>query len=133
MRAHESRLVSSGGNSEIGWTAIPKKVYVGDTHNLTVRLSPAIRTESGELIQLRDPNSDSDLLKFFSLTVGTHIGTVGTQSGKHLEMELLAAAVTIDGEKKQRQSLDSGNLQFSWNCFFENSGESFYQSNIEAD
>jgi hypothetical protein len=106
----------------VGWTAVPKKVYVGDTHNLTVRLSPAIRTESGELIQLTDPNSDSDFLKYFSLTVGTHIGTVGAQSGKHLETELLAAAVTIDGEKKQRQSLDSPNLQFSWNCFFENSG-----------
>jgi hypothetical protein len=101
-----------------GEVKLPKKVYVGDSQNISIDLQRVSKLlsvveeafsvhdkEGGKSIILRI-NQASDVEKF-------------------LEVELQAAALTIDGEKKQRHILKRPNLYklvYLWNCYFPNSG-----------
>jgi hypothetical protein len=98
-----------------GEATVPKKVYLGDSRNISVALRPTLwiptvhtesfhsqDTESGHSVILQ-ALKDSNLEQF-------------------LEVELLAAGVSVDGEKKQHHPLTSQILSYRWNCYFPNSG-----------
>nr|QNO50568.1 hypothetical protein HGEBJNHG_00043 [Methanosarcinales archaeon ANME-2c ERB4] len=99
-----------------GEAVLPKKVYAGDSHSISINLNPAfwIPPTGTEPLRIQDTRSGKSIvvqiLRDSSLE-------------QFLEIELLAAGLTVDGEKKQRQPLTSQPLPYCWNCHFPNSGD----------
>lgn len=58
--------------------------------------------------------------------IALHIPTEGTSDGYLLEVELLAAGLTVDGNRLQRQPLGARLLSYRWNCYFPNSGKHIF-------
>lgn len=112
--------IESGGKIEyikyVGEAVLPRKVYAGDSHSISINLNPAfwIPPTGTEPLRIQDTRSGKSIvvqiLRDSSLE-------------QFLEIELLAAGLTVDGEKKQRQPLTSQPLPYCWNCYFPNSGD----------
>lgn len=99
----------------VGEAALPMKVYVGDSHSISINLKPifGILQTGAEPLRIQDTKSGKSvavqILRDDSLQ-------------QFLEIELLAAGLEVGGEKKQRQTLISQTLSYRWNCYFPNSG-----------
>jgi hypothetical protein len=100
-----------------GVAHIPIRVYEGDSYNITVDLRPSIRKplESVSSIRFQRMKDKDDVS--LNLNVLRHSG-----QQEFLELEMLAAGFTVEGDKKQKQVLTADSLRYQWNCFFENSG-----------
>jgi len=100
-----------------GVAHIPIRVYEGDSYNITVDLRPSIREplEGVSSIRFQRMKDDDDV--YLNLNVLRHSG-----QQEFLELEMLAAGFTVEGDKKQKQVLTADSLRYQWNCFFENSG-----------
>jgi hypothetical protein len=103
-----------------GLCTIPSRVYVGNSHNVSLSLgcvSPRIQLEDSVDTWLKERFSaiDAEGGKSVSLTV--------KGDTTFIEVELMAAGISVDGEKVQRQSVNEQVLVFVWNCHFANSGD----------
>jgi hypothetical protein len=98
-----------------GVARLPKKVYEGDSRNITLILNrqslranlhyETLVTEdvaSGKQVTLDIPEQNN--------------------SERFLEVELQAAAFTVDGDRKQKQPLQRERLEYRWNCHFQTTG-----------
>ncbi len=99
----------------VGEAALPMKVYVGDSHSISINLKPTfgIPQTGAEPLRIQDTKSGK--------LVTVQILRDGSLQ-QFLEIELLAAGLEVGGEKKQRQTLTSQTLSYRWNCYFPNSG-----------
>jgi hypothetical protein len=98
-----------------GEMKLPSRVYEGDSQNISIELRPRFHYPSTDSEYLRVRNVGA------STTVNLSFNRDITQQ-QYLEAELLSAGLTIEGDKKQRQSLNSRELLYRWNAFFPNSG-----------
>lgn len=100
-----------------GVAHIPIRVYEGDSYNITVDLHPCISIPSESVSSIRFQRmKDKDDISL-NLNVLRH-----SDQHEFLELEMLAAGFTVEGDKKQKQVLTADSLRYQWNCFFENSG-----------
>ncbi len=83
-----------------GEVRLPKKVYVGDSQNISIDLSRVYKLLS--VAQEAFHVHDNEGGKSVALQI-SHAGDME----KFLEVEFQAAAVTIDGEKKQQHVLNT--------------------------
>ncbi len=98
-----------------GEAALPRKVYEDNSRNISINLK---RTFS-------IPDEDSDPLQIQDIRSGKSIVLKILQDSsleQFLEIELLAAGLTVGGDKKQRQNLTLDTLSYHWNLYFPNSG-----------
>ena len=95
-----------------GALEMPHKVYVGNSHNISLKLL----AEEQEEITIPD----------YKYLAGTpHIELcigIDSRGDNFLEVELQAATATISGERIQRTALPSREMFYRWNCYFQNSG-----------
>ena len=98
-----------------GEATLPKKVYEGDSQNISVDLRPAfwILAIPEEAFSIQNMKSGKSI-KLQLLQDSTF--------EQFLEVELLAAGLTVDGDKRQRCRLTLEKLSYRWNCYFPNSG-----------
>ncbi len=98
-----------------GEATLPRQVYVGDSHSISVVLRPAPRApEIGhKQLRIRDTKRGKSIVIDIPRDIDTE---------QFLEIELLAAGLEVAGEAKQRQPLTSPTLSYWWNCYFPNSG-----------
>lgn len=98
-----------------GEATLPRQVYVGDSHPISVVLRPTSRisTTRREQPHVRDTRHGKLIVMDIDWDAGLE---------QFLEIELLAAGLEIAGEEKQRQPLNSPRLTYWWNCYFPNSG-----------
>jgi hypothetical protein len=99
-----------------GGITMPKKVFVGDSHTISFVLEQINRPyhEWNESLIVEDTDSG----KWVRLRVPIQPGKANS-----LEVELLAAGVSLDREGRQEQQLlASRKLVYHWNCHFPNSG-----------
>lgn len=98
----------------VGDATLPKKVYVGDSANLSIDLRRVRRLLSGieETLSSRDKEGG----KFITLLI---------REDATLEVELQAAALVFDSEKKKQEQrvASKQKLSYRWNCYFPNSGK----------
>lgn len=99
----------------VGEAALPMKVYVGDSHSISINLKPTFGTLQTGAKPFRTQDTKS------GKSVAVQILRDGSLQ-QFLEIELLAAGLEVGGEKKQRQTLTSQTLSYRWNCYFPNSG-----------
>lgn len=98
----------------IGKCRIPSSVYVGDSRNLTIDLHLSVKPSVGK----------ESSMKFQKEKDGLNLQILCRKDDvDELEFELVAAGFQIEGDKKQKQRLNSNRLQYQWNCFFPNSGQ----------
>ena len=98
-----------------GEATLPKKVYVGNSHSITLNLKPTFSTlYSEESFRIQDSESG----KFIVLQIQRD-----SNLETFLEIQLLAAGLVVDGDKMQRQGLTLSPLAYNWNCYFPNSGD----------
>lgn len=94
-----------------GKARLPRKVYEGDSQNVSLVLkrstTPGVE---GEVLTVEEAEQGK------VVTVRIEQGI-----GKYLEVELVAAGITVSGERKQKQPLGPA-LSYRWNCYFPNSG-----------
>ena len=99
-----------------GRITAPKKVYIGDSHNISFVLEQIYRPyhEGNEALIVEDTVEG----KWVRLRIPIQPGKANA-----LRVELQAAGVTVDGERRQEQQLlASRKLEYYWNCHFPNSG-----------
>lgn len=98
-----------------GEATLPKKVYVGDSHCISINLKPTFSIlYCEEPLRIHDSKSG----KVIVLQIQRN-----SSLEQFLEIQLLAAGLVIDGDKMQRQSLTLPALSYYWNCYFPNSGD----------
>ena len=99
-----------------GELKMPRKVYMDDSHSISINLKPTFEIS---------PNDDIPLFILNSMSCEPIVMQIpmNSSSEQFIEIELLASGFTIDGEKKQRQSLTSQTLSYYWNCYFPNSAD----------
>ncbi len=91
----------------VGTATLLSRVYKGDSHPI--------------VLQLKNMNQPLYLDSLHnSKTV--EVRNINISLERFLEVELIAAGLQVDGEKKQRQPLQLPHLSFRWNCYFEKSG-----------
>lgn len=97
-----------------GDVKLPRRVYLGDSHNISVVLEK--RSEPPQLrpgARFRWEGTETD--KRLLLTI--HCDYI-------LEVELIAAGFAVEGQRCQQQlaTPDRTSLVYRWNCYFPNSG-----------
>jgi hypothetical protein len=97
-----------------GEATLPAKVYEGDSREVSLSLIPSA-------FLLPDEHDEGALAGQGKVRLALDV-PLPEYGGGYLETELLAAAVKVDGDKKQRQPLTRGALVYRWSCFFDNSG-----------
>ncbi len=100
----------------VGNTELPKKIYEGDSCNISVRLRRMSTIPSEEPVETFHVK-ESESSKTIRLNLHNNNDTE-----QFLEVEFQAAGLKIDGDRKQRQKLSSENIVFYWNCAFMTSG-----------
>lgn len=105
----------------IGEINLPTRVYIGNSRDLYLKL---VNTGDWLVVKRQSTNYNNFAAldhrdgKVVAISIATD-----EQVQEYLEIELYAAWMTVDGDKKQRQLLQSNKLQYRWNCHFANSGE----------
>jgi hypothetical protein len=97
----------------VGSSQIPLKVYQGNSHNITLNLYPSTRQFLDNNISVKAQRQGDRV----NLTL-----TTSSKENEFLEIEIIAAGFSVDGDKKQKQLLTADSLKYQWNCFFEKSG-----------
>lgn len=98
-----------------GRLVFPKRIYEGDSQNVEMAFQRnfSVAEMSHKLYHVK-------------MTEGSRSMTLSTPEHAEceyfVEIDLVAAGIVIDGEKKQRQSLESSRLDYTWSCHFPNSG-----------
>ena len=116
LRHHATRPATRLTPAFYGQATLPKRIYEGDSHNINIDLKHGLWKPAGvasKSLQIKD----TELGKSIALQLPQD-----NTFNEFLEIELIAAGLTIDGEKKQRQPLTSQTLSYGWNCYFPNSG-----------
>ena len=101
-----------------GEAILPKKVYVNDSHNISINLKPI--SETFPTLHSEKPLSIQDIKSGKSIILQIQRDSTLEQ---FLEIQLLAAGLIVDGDKIQRQSLTLPTLSYYWNCYSPNSGD----------
>jgi hypothetical protein len=99
-----------------GVVRFPKRVYIGDSRDISLELFGKLhlgRLHEGPIVGLELPGGELGSIR---LTVHN------TGAEQAIEVELLAAALVIAGDVRQRRPLTSNKLIYRWNCYFPNSG-----------
>ena len=99
-----------------GGITAPKRVFVGDSRSISFILEQMVRPyhEGNETLIVEDMPDG----KRVRLRVPLQPGKANT-----LVVELQAAGVTVDGERRQEQQLlELRKVQYHWTCHFPNSG-----------
>jgi hypothetical protein len=106
--------IEGKGADYIGDVILPRKVYVGDSSNISINLR-RIRSILS-VVEEKFSSQDKSGGKFITLQI---------REDAILEIELQAAALVFGSEKKkQKLSVSSReNLSYRWNCYFPNSGK----------
>jgi hypothetical protein len=99
----------------VGYLELPKKVYWGDSYTIMLSFNLAYWDDPNINDRLKIQEESSGKLLVIRIANDNAVD-------KFLEVELLAAGITVDGEKKPRLPLNQKELPFRWNCHFENSG-----------
>lgn len=103
----------AGGIADYSGEAIlPKKVYVGDSLTISIDLQ-RILVPMGRSFKVEDTKTGKSIT--FQIFEDANLDTF-------LEIQLLAAGVSVAGGERQCQSLFPGPLRYRWNCHFPNSG-----------
>ena len=101
-----------------GDVLLPKKIYVNDSHSISINLTPTSPTfstpHSEEALCIQDSKSGKSII--LQIPRDSSLEQI-------LEIQLLAAGLIVDGEKRQHQSLTLSSLSYYWNCYFPNSGD----------
>ena len=101
-----------------GEAILPKKVYLNDSHSISINLKPIIprfsTLRSEEPLRIQDSKSGKSIILQIQRDSSLE---------QFLEIQLLAAGLIVDGEKIQRQSLTLPTLSYCWNCYSPNSGD----------
>lgn len=99
----------------VGEAGLPRKVYEGDSHSISIGLKPSSRavTTDAQPLDIQDARGDT------SIWLRIHRDS---RLRQFLEIELLAAGLEIDGERRLRQDLSLPSLSYHWSCYFPNSG-----------
>lgn len=136
-----------------GEVKLPKKVYIGDSHNILIDLRQVgppyehiliknlkqqreivlqsmvqdIARQSGQSEKLLLIRPDKETTKYIHFNI-----RLNTSQMMYFEVELQAAALTVDGERKQRKLLapPKDQLLYRWNCYFPNSGNHIIALNL---
>jgi hypothetical protein len=110
MRGLEEDVVEYTGQA-----TLPRKIYEDDSHSMSISLKPTfeIPSEGYEPFHVEDARTG----KSIAIRIQRD-----SSLEQFLEIELLAAGLTVDGEKRQRQNLNGPVLSYRWNCYFPNSG-----------
>ncbi len=95
-----------------GSSLIPLKVYQGDSHNITITLQPIRKQPLENPITVKAQKQGDKVNFALALSNKTEF----------LEIEMIAAGFSFDGDKKQRQPMIANSLRYQWNCLFEKSG-----------
>ena len=101
-----------------GEAILPKKVYLNDSHNISINLKPI--SETFPTLHSEKPLSIQDIKSGKSIILQIQRDSTLEQ---FLEIQLLAAGLIVDGDKIQRQSLTLPTLSYNWNCYSPNSGD----------
>jgi len=104
----------------VGHARLPKKVYAGDSRNLSIKLLPSVQTPTGEA-SLEVQQEDKSLALRVQIPQWNK-----SNSPEYLEFEMVAAGFDVQGDLRQRQVLGLHTLNYLWNCYFPNSGEHSY-------
>lgn len=107
---HAPRPLTYRGNA-----TLPKRVYVGDSKNVTVNFNLAFSPTS--LRHYASTSADTEIARELLVHVG-----LPRDEDDSIEIEFLAAGVQVQGDLKQKQRLTSSSLNYQWNCYFPNSG-----------
>jgi hypothetical protein len=98
-----------------GQAKLPKRVYIGDSKNFSIELTPSMYSPPQERPVSTENQRDDQ--------VGLKLSVpISSDYAGYLEVELMGAGFEIRGETRQRQALNSTSLSFMWNCYFPNSG-----------
>jgi hypothetical protein len=103
-----------------GMANLPKKVYEGDSQNITLILNqkgfvPGLHPEVSHVQEITENKQTEQQI---TLDIQEK-----DSSEQFLEVRLLAAAFPTKGEEKQRQSLARERLEYRWNCYFQTAGQ----------
>ena len=101
-----------------GEAILPKKVYVNDSHSISINLKPI--SDTFPTLHSEKPLSIQDIKSGKSIILQIQRDSTLEQ---FLEIQLLAAGLIVDGDKIQRQSLTLPTLSYCWNCYSPNSGD----------
>jgi hypothetical protein len=101
-----------------GEAILPRKVYVGDSQDISIELIPSVywSLTHEDTFRLQDKESG----KVITLQIRQDV-----TAEQFLEIELQAGGFTVDGDKKQKyllNFLNSHKLLYRWNCYCPNSG-----------
>lgn len=122
------QLEMGGGGEEdpiglyTGSVQLPKKVYVGDSTNVLIRLLPEIQIYSGHESTV---TSEEHAKNQIELDIKFPVA-INSNDSECLEIGLWATGFQVGGEVEQRQKLNSRELVYAWNCYFPNSGDHAY-------
>ena len=105
------RKALHGFLSYVGVCSIPARVFVGDSHNISLTLRRSEGSSPVRSFRVQDTDSGKQL----DLTI--------KRSAEAIEIELLAAGIRVAGSKVQRNDLSEPVLEFLWNCNFDKSGD----------
>jgi len=99
-----------------GRLSFPKKVYEGDSQNVSLILDEQSFV-AGLHPEIFDAEDKVNGQKHVSLQISKNDAVE-----QFLEVELLAAGFVAKGEEKQQQSLALAKLEYRWNCHFKSAG-----------
>jgi hypothetical protein len=105
-----------------GIAQLPERVYVGDSKNISIRLSPEIQLFSADESAVTvGERTESQIDLDVKLPI-----TINSGEPEYLEIGLRATGFQVGEEPEQRQKLSSHELVYAWNCYFPNSGDHAY-------
>jgi hypothetical protein len=104
-----------------GSARLPKKVYEGDSQNISLILDRKLLVQG---LQSETLFTTEDAVASKQVTLKRVTLDIQREDSREqfLEVELLAAALSIEGEKKQKQSLSLEKLTYQWNCQYKSAG-----------
>ncbi len=100
----------------VGRANISTRVYESDSRNISITFQRHFFTDQAD-----SPLTVTDTVSGKSIEL--QFPKEAEAAAEFLEIELLSAALTVAGEKKQRQHLSAQTLNFCWNCHFAKSGD----------
>ncbi len=105
----------------VGKVNIPTRIYEGDSLDISIHLKAIHKYVYTSKID--QPVNIEEIKNGKQMSVVLE-GIRHIDDNFFLEIELLAAGLKIDGEKKQQQPIrwPHEDLKYYWNCYFENSG-----------
>ena len=99
-----------------GRLTLPEKVYEGTSKQVAVTISPGLWRRISGGARLMTVSADGT--PRFEAVVPE-----GPADAQYFEVELLAAGITVEGDKRQRRKISNDVITFYWNCAFPTKGD----------